>query len=567
MRTEGRRIVLALSCMALCLLWVPRRVMGLLAAAAAGLAVGLLWRPASQEKRERRIWIRVLSVLFSLAFLGFSALRFSRRWGEWDRLLALLQKLSVDPFPLLGILSALAALAALPFTERFLAALLHGLSADLSWRELWRIAAADCSGRGAWKKLLILALQLLGSILLGTALLLAAFSLPTAPIEANVASSAYIMEREGTFPKLYPFCTSGLDNFTDSLMLLEAAADTGDSALDRAMSAYRGRISDKDPRNSLTGHYCEGIPFDRITTYARYWHGYHIFLRPLLTVTNYRVIRVLNGIVQTLCAALICLLLKKNGKTRYILPYGIAWLMLMPLVMAKSMQFSACYYVFSAGLAALLLTKPERRGRCALFLFFQIGIAVAFFDFLTYPMATFGVPAVFFLMLSERDSLERKLVSLAENAAAWLAGYAGMWFSKWVLASLTTGSNVIANGMAAVGERTAASSAGGTVTYSALESLGYNLKAFLYTPVTLIALVFVIVLVFRLSRNRDLTPRRIFRTLLPYALLALAPIAWYMLVVNHSTIHSFFTNKALVVDVLAVCFGLLALREPPLAEN
>ncbi len=45
--------------------------------------------------------------------------------------------------------------------------------------------------------------------------------------------------------------------------------------------------------------------------------------------------------------------------------------------------------------------------------------------------------------------------------------------------------------------------------------------------------------------------------LLPYILIAMIPVVWYTATTNHSCVHTYYTNKALVGSLLAVLWGLL----------
>ena len=87
----------------------------------------------------------------------------------------------------------------------------------------------------------------------------------------------------------------------------------------------------------------------------------------------------------------------------------------MPIAMAKSFQFSSCYYVFTAGTIALLLLKDSTRSRLAYLVFLNIGIMTAYVDFLTYPIATFGVAAIIGVALSRDNNLEEKLIEIVRN--------------------------------------------------------------------------------------------------------------------------------------------------------
>ena len=80
-----------------------------------------------------------------------------------------------------------------------------------------------------------------------------------------------------------------------------------------------------------------------------------------------------------------------------------------------------------------------------------------------------------------------------------------------------------------------------------------------YTPVTvlviLLAVVFCILLLRQLYR-KQLTVCHAASVIFPFAVLAVVPIAWYLVTSQHAVIHYWFTNKALMVSVFA---GLAAL--------
>ena len=87
-------------------------------------------------------------------------------------------------------------------------------------------------------------------------------------------------------------------------------------------------------------------------SYARYWNGYQIYLKPLLTVLNYGQIRNVNTIVQYLLLLVILKLLLR--KYPYgLVPFVIMVLFLAPTAIGKCLMHSHDYYV--ALLTTLLL--------------------------------------------------------------------------------------------------------------------------------------------------------------------------------------------------------------------
>lgn len=403
-------------------------------------------------------------------------------------------------------------------------------------------------------------INLVLSVLIGTGMLFLAFCLPLSSIEKHVTSSAQTIFEEQTYPVLSEDFSSTLDNWTDSTMLLEAANDLKGTTLQRAMKVSRHSfVSIPNPVEVLIRHYVWGEEFDTSFPYPRYWHGFLIFLKPLLEIFDLSQIRVLNGLGQVILFILTAWLLVKKKKEFYLIPWSLGYLMLMPLVLAKSLQYSSCYYIFMIGALVLLLLPKDKLRRLAPFIFLNIGIALAYFDFLTYPIATFGAPMVVYLMLTEETTLNEKTVDGLKNGIMWCIGYGGMWAAKWVLASKILDRDVIADGISQFTERTSSMSFGYEI--SKVQTIMDNYKEFFRTPVAYIAAVCLFYLVLSTIKNWKKISRQSKESFLLYLVVALAPIVWYCFATNHSAIHVFFTNKACIVSFLAIMFGLISLSQ------
>ena len=414
---------------------------------------------------------------------------------------------------------------------------------QLDWKKLLRTLPRMIHLRSA-----VLGLaNILCAILLGTVLLTAVQLLPIRNIQKNVQRSAVVFQTEGTYHSLFSWCQSQLDNFTDALILLTSSDDAPDTALNRAMYGYNGKIDDLSPAERLAAHYIDGVEFTGHGSYARYWHGYQVILRPLLEIFDYQQIRVLNGLVQLLLCLAVCWLMYRKKKAAYAVPYFIGYLMMMPLALADSLQFSPCYYVYTIGCLVLLCCNDAQRKKCAGFLFLNLGLAIAYFDFLTYPIATCGVPLLVYLMLMQSVSSEEQVRQIIRCVLCWGIGYAGMWSSKWVLATWITGTNVLQSAQNAAAFRTSHGYAG--VHYTMISCITQNIRIFIRTPFFLLFLGFLVYVLLKSASYKS----RSSRTPL-YGFVALLPLVWYTALMNHSSIHSWFTNKACLVLLLAVGF-------------
>lgn len=266
----------------------------------------------------------------------------------------------------------------------------------------------------------------------------------------------------------------------------------------------------------------------------------------------------INGLIQAITVLITCLLLVKTGHLKAVIPYVLSFMMLMPVAMAKAFQYSTCFYVFTFGCIALLLLKEDRRRKTAPLVFLWCGIATAYFDLLTYPISTFGVPMMFYLLLADKEQAESKFSEIVRNAIYWCIGLGAMWVSKWGIATLITGENKFTDALGKVAERTSTVSEEGE-SYSFYSAEIRNFGAFALTPITIIAAALILYMIFKMLKQKKLTVKDSVRTLYPFLLTGLAPVAWYAFATNHSMIHYWFTNKACVVTFLGIVFGLACL--------
>ena len=396
---------------------------------------------------------------------------------------------------------------------------------------------------------------LLVSVVVGTLLLIAVYSLPMEQIHDHMGSSTECILSEGAYPDEYTWCMSELDNFTDAIMLSEAAYDSNESALQKALLSNR-YILYNDWSNLMT--YTEGRMIERVDSYARYWHGYLITLKPLLMLTDYSGIRTINLVVQTLLVLLVCFLMCRKGLSKFILPYIVSICIISPLVIAKSLQMSTCYYIFNLGCIAILLIKGADNSQF-LYVFLILGIVTAYMDFLTYPLATFGMPAVFYLICTNPGNGKAALLKFINLLVCWGIGYVGMWVSKWILADVITGTNVLANATNEAGIWVDEAKQNYTVWYT----LYRNLRSFVLNPAFIVASILAIVMVISIIRKNHV--KQVFSSetlakMLPYLVIAVLPLIWYSVMMAHSYVHDFFTSKALVMTAFSILCCLVELN-------
>ncbi|WP_022772818.1 hypothetical protein [Butyrivibrio sp. AE2015] len=408
--------------------------------------------------------------------------------------------------------------------------------------------------KGISKKIFSIILCMVIAVFIAFLLICTSYILPIDRIEKNVASSARYIQKEGSYPGL-AWWTTQLDNVTDSAMLLVAANDTEESLIVEAMSSHLGGINDADLAVTIVKHYIDGQEFDRIGSYSRYWHGYVVVLRPLLMLTDYLGIRIINGIIQLFLIYYICRLLFLKGRKEYISSILVSYGMLMPLALALSLQFSPCFYIATIASIFILIIGTEKIDRYGYLIFLIIGAMTSFFDFLTYPIVTLGVPMLFYFAIKDSSCGIKHVRIVVEDSICWGVGYIGMWSSKWIFATAITEKNVIKDAADTFLYRTSQYQSQ-SIEISRISCELRNYGAFFKTPVTMVLVVIVVYLLINIIRACDNNIIGILKIMFPYFMIAMMPFAWYAFALQHSYAHFWFTNKACVVSIMAIMFGL-----------
>ena len=207
-------------------------------------------------------------------------------------------------------------------------------------------------------------LVLVFSMVVGVILLYLVFLIPTDPIYKHVKDSIHVFEIENTYPIMDGKRAKILDNWTDALMLGNAAFDNTDAdTLHKALNVYRPAYNDDNPTYSLID-YINGAEVERISIYPRYWHGYQVILKPLLFMTDYLGFRSINQIVLLTLSALILAAMYKFGQRKIMIPFLLTLLFLRPKAIAFSLQYSAVFYItLTATLVSLVWNQRLRKGQ------------------------------------------------------------------------------------------------------------------------------------------------------------------------------------------------------------
>lgn len=367
--------------------------------------------------------------------------------------------------------------------------------------------------------------------------------LPVKPVERHVNRTIELTDLKADFWFAF-LCKPAyfMDNFTDALIVNQVLNNCrGDiSVWERVMQVPRMSAGMKKEQCESLRRLSEGDETLNIVNYPRYWHGSTFLMRLLLVVDNYVKLRTFFYILSSLLLlwALIAMLRRAGVWAAAI--YMLSLVLVNVFMMQFSIQFLPMLLLTVAG-TLVVLYHGNDSGRM-IRMFFILGSLTAYFDLLTCPLLSWGIPMVVWLMV-RREEEYKPLKDYAVSSVLWAVGYAATWATKWLLATVTTTANVFADATEQAAER---ASMGDWGRWAALVR-NVELVPWLYAAVALVVLVVFAVRYFNCRR---------WRQAVLCLVTALAPMVWYLALAQHSCQHYWFTYRILAVTIMGVLMAV-----------
>lgn len=328
-------------------------------------------------------------------------------------------------------------------------------------------------------------------------------------------------------------------------MLLNAEYEGTEATWIEALNVTRLTAEEHNPAQTLVSlHTGETLDYKTLS-YGRYWHGYLIYLKPLLIFFNYQQIRYILIFVQmSLVLGLLYLIGKKNKKGCFI-PILSSIFFLNPVVCALSLQYTSVFVLTLLQIIVILIFEEKYKACMKLWLyhFYIVGCLTVYFDFLTYPLVTFGIPIAFMISQYTKD-FKVGLKMLIGTGIFWLTGYGTMWMSKWLLGSLITGNNILASAVTSIEVRT--SNTFNDVAFNAFDVIKANLDICQFTLQIFFLLFLICIIVGFILKSI-----RISLQIIPMLCIAILPFLWYVVLSNHSWLHPWMTYRELAISIYA----------------
>ena len=401
---------------------------------------------------------------------------------------------------------------------------------------------------------------------IGFLLLLLVYMIPTNRMVDNATVSIELFEELGVNPPIIKgYESTTIDTYTDAWMMRIAFYDGNEPALQKSLNNYYYGYG-----GGQTGNVCEsmiaylkGLDGYKRYSYGRYWHGYLIVLKPLLCFFDYGDIMGILKFVQLVLSAY-CFTLMERKKLAKCIPCMIVMLACVEFhVIGMSMQLSWVFII--AMICSIRLLRKDENQLYDLTVdltFLVTGMCTSYFDFLTYPLFTLGVPLTFvFLLRSRLEQRGRLLFSTVLDSFYWAVGYGGMWFIKWILCTVLTGENLIADGFGALLSRTGSDVMGVKVGY--WDVLEKNIWMIGKYPYALAVISVAIVLL--AGRGRLV---KVSKEILATGMFIIClPLLWYAISRNHSYIHAFMTYRNFGISIFAALCFLTQIKKTLESDN
>lgn len=425
------------------------------------------------------------------------------------------------------------------------------------------------------KKLLKYVITFIILIISFNLLLLLGSLFPSSWIEENVKESSKTLLVEGNLPyfKLNPNITN--NNYTDAIMInacysidntdpffsyMSVRKNYKSGLTTRQLEDTKGELASISSRNGAYDPVFELDNFldEKIGTsieYARYWHGYLPFLRVLLIFFNVSQIRTfLFGIFLGLFIALIVLLRKKSGNIISAI-FAFSLLAYEYFFVAYSLESAPIFIVMMISCIVLLLFIDRIKN--IYLTFFIIACISNFVDFLTVPLITLGMPLYIYILYKQKTGnldLKEVIKIIVLSSISWGCGYAFTWISKWILYDVIYSKSLISSAISQVLYRS-------TSTYS-LSNVLDVLKMFMFNNLIYamifiwIVIVILFLLIFKYRAHFKPNFLSYFKEVAPILLISVLPIIWYVVLTNHTVLHTHFVYRHMLVCLTGwlLCF-------------
>lgn len=347
-------------------------------------------------------------------------------------------------------------------------------------------------------------------------------------LEPQYSKSVDQLEKESNYPNLL-FNADGsiLDNFMDTIMIRTCSIS----------EAYDDLIHAAFDNNG----------------YPRYWNGYLVTLRPVLSQFSYQQIRYINMFLLITAFCFCFSGIQQKIDFASAAGFAISIIACFFVFISESLQYFSVFFILFLTIIILLYTPYFQTLYKTTLLLFAVGMVTNFFDLLTAPLLTLGIPLIIILCIEyrkeEQNSFFKQFFSIIAHSVSWGLGYSICWISKWILGTLILKTNLFEDAL-----KTAQFRLYGNEQYPLDRKLMFTLNFNTYffakghKPAILIGVIILILFIILVFCHKKSWKNIFFPVLFTGA----APYIWYYAFANHSQLHYFYTYRIQAITLFSV---------------
>lgn len=284
--------------------------------------------------------------------------------------------------------------------------------------------------------------------------------------------------------------------------------------------------------------------------YPRYWHGYLVFLRPLLVLFDYNAISMITCVSFAILAIALSIILGKkvNIVTGFI--FLASFILMNIYIVATCLNEITTYYVAVVVSIVIALAYKKLKKHMGI-VFFIIGSFTSFVDLFTTPLMTLGIPLLVYFLLKQKNeetNWKEQVLNLIKLSILWGIGYGLTWFTKWAIVDIVYQRGIIKDAIEQILFRTVETNNDPLLTDTEMQKqyIAYYLGDYLDKALLAIVAVFFVVAIIK-NRKKKINVANI----IPFIIIMLYPIIWYFAVKQHTLKHFFFAGRIVLLSIIS----------------
>lgn len=383
--------------------------------------------------------------------------------------------------------------------------------------------------------------------------------IPKTKIEENLKKSASYLEKNSGFKRVQPGREyTYLHLYADSVILNIINCIDTNKPIESIMWANYYETIKMDINNDFIEVVQENKEPNQ--QYIRYWHGSMLILRPLLVFLSLEQIYKVNYISITVLALILLIIIWKRSK-KLAIAYLLSMIMIAFPIVGMCLEYVWTFYIMLISSIIAINIKKEKN---LYKLFLVTGMITCFLDFLTTEIITLFVPLILILGIKKEKNeiinFKDAVKLFFKSCVLWFIGYAGMWISKWILASLILNINAIdyvkdqallrMNGLQGLNSAKEMYIGAIINNWHTLYPINIVKKTSeLWWMLGGLVTFFILIIDWKKIKNN--------KESLIMLIIAVMPYLRYLILANHSYRHSFFTFRSQMISIMALTYFIL----------